>query len=67
MIYEYIRVSLTSQNVDRQLNEINKYNIPKENIFIDYQSGKDFQREQYQILKSKLKKKYLLIIKILIG
>ena len=63
MIYAYIRVSSTSQNVDRQLNEINKYNIPKENIFIDYQSGKDFQREQYQVLKSKLKKKDLLIIK----
>ena len=57
MIYEYIRVSLTSQNVDRQLNEISKYNILEENIFIDYQLGKDFQREQYQILKSKLKKK----------
>ena len=55
MIYEYIRVSLTSQNVDRQLNEISKYNILEENIFIDYQLGKDFQREQYQILKSKLK------------
>ena len=63
MIYAYIRVSSTSQNVDRQLNEINKYNISKENIFIDYQSGKDFQREQYQVLKSKLKKKDLLIIK----
>ena len=57
MIYEYIRVSLTSQNVDRQLNEISKYNILEENICIDYQLGKDFQREQYQILKSKLKKK----------
>ena len=57
MIYEYIRVSSTSQNVDRQLNEISKYNIPEENIFIDYQTGKDFQREQQQILKSKLKKK----------
>ena len=63
MIYAYIRVSSTSQNVDRQLNEINKYNILEENIFIDYQSGKDFQREQYQVLKSKLKKKDLLIIK----
>ena len=63
MIYAYIRVSSTSQNVDRQLNEINKYNILEENIFIDYQSGKDFQREQYQVLKSKLKKKDFLIIK----
>ena len=63
MIYAYIRVSSTSQNIDRQLNEINKYNIPEENIFIDYQSGKDFQREQYQVLKSKLKKKDLLILK----
>ena len=47
MTYAYIRVSSNSQNVDRQLLEIEKYNLPKENIFIDYQSGKNFERKNY--------------------
>lgn len=63
MIYAYIRVSSNSQNIDRQLLEINKYNIPNERIFIDYQSGKDFNRTNYQLLKKALKKDDILIIK----
>lgn len=63
MIYAYIRVSSNSQNVDRQLLEIEKYNLPKKNIFIDHQSGKNFERTNYKNLKSILKKGDLVIIK----
>ena len=63
MIYGYIRVSSITQNIDRQLEEMKKYNIPEENLFIDKQSGKDFNRENYQILRDKIKKGDLLIVK----
>ena len=63
MTYAYIRVSSNSQNVDRQFLEIEKYNLPKENIFIDYQSGKNFERKNYKKLKSILQKGDLIIIK----
>ena len=63
MEYGYIRVSSDSQNIDRQLIDLEKNNIKKENIFIDIQSGKDFNRTNYQKLKKKLKKDDLLIIK----
>ena len=63
MIYGYVRVSSTTQNVDRQMEEMKKFEIPNENIYIDKQSGKDFNREKYQILRDKLKKGDLLIIK----
>ena len=45
MIYGYVRVSSTTQNVDRQMEEMKKFEIPNENIYIDKQSGKDFNRE----------------------
>lgn len=63
MIYGYIRVSSISQNIDRQAEEMTKLKILDKNIFIDKQSGKDFNRENYQILRAKLKKDDLLIIK----
>ncbi len=53
-IYGYVRVSSTDQNEDRQLIEMNKLNIPQSQIFIDKQSGKDFNRPQYQGLLEKL-------------
>lgn len=62
-IFGYIRVSTISQNINRQLEEMLKLGIKKRNIYIDYQSGKDFQREKYQLLKHKLKKNDLLIVK----
>ncbi len=63
MIYGYVRVSSTTQNVERQTEEMARLEIPDENVFIDKQSGKDFNRENYQILRSKIKKGDLLIIK----
>ena len=61
--FGYIRVSTITQNIDRQLEEMIKLGIKKRNIYIDYQSGKDFNRSNYQILKKKLKKNDLLIVK----
>ena len=46
--YIYIRVSSKDQNENRQLADAVKLNIPSENIFIDKQSGKDFDRPEYK-------------------
>lgn len=63
MNYGYVRVSSITQNIERQMEEMNHYNIKKENIYIDKQSGKNFERINYQKLKKKLKKNDFLIIK----
>ena len=60
--YGYIRVSSTDQNEDRQLLAMDKIGIPKSSIYIDKQSGKDFERPQYKRLVKKLKKGDLLYI-----
>lgn len=60
--YGYIRVSSTEQNEDRQLLTMQEHNIPPKNIFIDKQSGKDFERPQYKRLIKKLKPGDLLYI-----
>ncbi|MCL2049323.1 MAG: recombinase family protein [Defluviitaleaceae bacterium] len=53
--YGYIRVSSTDQNEGRQLLAMQELGIPQERIFIDKQSGKDFNRPEYQRLVGKLK------------
>ena len=63
MIYGYIRVSTREQNEDRQLIALRGMAVPEANLFIDKQSGKDFDRPQYQKLLRKLKKDDLLYIK----
>ena len=63
MKYGYVRVSTTTQNIDRQMEEMHKFGLTDEFIYIDKQSGKDFDRPNYQIMKNKLKKDDLLIIK----
>lgn len=61
--YAYIRVSTKEQNIARQLAALESFSIPERNIFIDYQSGKDFERPEYKKLLRKLKPGDLLIIK----
>ena len=61
--YAYVRVSTREQNIDRQLAALEPYNIPKRNIFCDYQSGKDFDRPAYRKMLKRLKAGDLLIIK----
>ena len=53
--YAYVRVSTREQNIDRQLAALEPYNIPKQNIFCDYQSGKDFDRPAYRKMLTRLK------------
>ena len=55
-LYGYIRVSTRDQNEDRQLIALRELKIPEKNIFMDKQSGKDFNRPQYRRLVRKLKK-----------
>ena len=61
--YGYVRVSAVNQNEIRQLLEMQQIGIKKENIFIDKQSGKDFNRPNYLALVQKLKKGDLLYVK----
>lgn len=62
--YGYARVSSKEQNGARQLNAFIESDINERDIFIDKQSGKDFDsREQYQILKRMLRENDILVIK----
>lgn len=65
MTYAYARVSDAYQNLDRQFEALKAYrsDLKDENIFSDKQSGKNFEREAYQKLKSVLRKGDELIIK----
>ena len=69
MFYYYVRVSTIKQDIGRQIVALDEWkkekniNVPKENIFIDYCTGKNFKREEYQKMKSKLKENDYLIIK----
>lgn len=62
-IYGYVRVSSTDQNEDRQMIAMEQAGVPKSNIFIDKQSGKDFNRPNYKRLMKKLKQGDILYIK----
>ncbi|MDR1603184.1 MAG: recombinase family protein [Gracilibacteraceae bacterium] len=61
-IYGYVRVSGADQNVDRQILAMSELAIPPAQIFIDRQSGRDFQRRAYVELSQKLKPGDLLYI-----
>ena len=61
--YGYVRVSSKDQNEDRQVISMREMQIPEENIFIDKQSGKDFNRPQYKRLLRRIKKDDLVYIK----
>lgn len=61
--YGYIRVSTKEQNEDRQLLALEAYKIPLKNLFLDKQSGKDFERPAYRKLLKKLKPGDLLVVK----
>ena len=62
-VYGYIRVSTSDQNTARQFAALEKWEIPKRNLYVDKQSGKDFNRPAYKILLRKLKEGDLLYIK----
>ena len=62
-LYGYVRVSARDQNEDRQLIALENFEIPKGHIFIDKQSGKDFNRPAYLHLMNTIKENDLIIIK----
>ena len=62
-MYGYVRVSSQEQNEDRQLIAMAEAGVARGNIFIDKQSGKDFERPNYKRLMKKLRPGDTLIIK----
>lgn len=62
-IYGYVRVSTRDQNEERQLVAMRAYGVMDDHIFIDKQSGKDFERQQYKRLLRKLKTGDVLVLK----
>ena len=63
MTYGYVRVSSRDQNEARQMIAMQEYGVDKKRIFLDKQSGKDFDRPQYQNLIHKLKSGDVVVIK----
>ena len=61
-VYGYIRVSSKDQKEDRQQIALKEVGVELRNIYIDKQSGKDFNRPQYKKLVKKLKSGDLLYI-----
>ena len=63
MNYGYARVSSKDQNERRQLDTLLDFGVQREKIYVDKQSGKDFNREKYKRLMRKMQKGDTLIIK----
>ena len=55
-IYGYVRVSSTDQNEERQLIALREKGVDDKNVYMDKQSGKDFDRPQYKKLLRKMKR-----------
>lgn len=62
-IYGLARVSSKDQNLERQIKALIENGCDERFIFVEKQSGKDFNREQYLVLKNALRENDLLIIK----
>ena len=63
MEYGYIRVSTREQNEQRQLIAMREFGIDEKKIYMDKQSGKDFERRNYKKMVQKLKKDDTLVVK----
>ena len=61
--FGYCRVSSVAQHEDRQLIAMMELGIPEKNIYVDKQSGKDFNRPQYQKLLRKIGENSVIYIK----
>ena len=61
-VYGYVRVSSMDQNGDRQMMALRDMAVPEKNIFMDKQSGRDFDRPNYKKLVKKLRAGDLLYI-----
>lgn len=63
MEYGYIRVSTKEQNEDRQVIALREWGIAQKHLYVDKQSGKDFERPQYRRMVRKLKAGDTLVVK----
>ena len=63
MEYGYARVSTREQNAQRQIIALREFGVAEKQIFVDKQSGKDFERPKYQKLVKKLKPDDVLVVK----
>ncbi len=63
MEFGYIRVSTREQNEQRQLIAMRDFGIPQNRIYMDKQSGKDFELRNYKKMVRKLKKDDTLVVK----
>ena len=61
--FGYVRVSTKDQNEDRQLIAMSEKGVPEENIYVDKESGKDFDRKNYRKLLKDLQEGDVLFIK----
>ena len=62
--YGYVRVSTKEQNEDRQILALGESRVPVQNLFVDKQSGRDFDRPMYHKLLQRLEADDVLYIKI---
>ncbi|MDR1559738.1 MAG: recombinase family protein [Clostridiales bacterium] len=62
MVYGYARVSTANQNEARQLDALETLKIPRDQIFVDKMSGKDFNRPAYRALVNNLEEGDLLYV-----
>lgn len=62
-VYGYIRVSTREQNESRQMIAMEGFPMPQQNIWMDKQSGKDFERPAYKRMVRKLRRGDLLVVK----
>lgn len=60
--FGYIRVSTAEQNIARQEEKMKNLGIDERDIYIDYASGRDFNRPQYQNMKSRIRKGDLIYV-----
>ena len=58
MNYGYVRVSTAQQHIDRQIDALLQLGIDKKSIYIDYESGRDFNRKNYKKLIKKIILRY---------
>ena len=59
--FGYIRVSTKEQNETRQIMALQEFGISERDIYIDKQSGKDFNREQYQLMLRNIRENDLVV------
>ncbi len=62
-VYGYIRVSTREQNIERQMISLQEAGVSEKNIYIDKQSGKNFQRPAYKKMMAIVKEGDLIIVK----